>query len=50
MSEITDGKHFCPVMTRDLNNPIYCRKDCAVIAKWSDRDEIVYYFCGMMPP
>ncbi|MFA5376620.1 MAG: hypothetical protein WC455_12810 [Dehalococcoidia bacterium] len=46
------GISICPLMTRDPENPVFCRKDCAVFCTYGDMamkfiDQDGY--CGMMP-
>ncbi len=49
------GITICPLMTRDSENPIFCRRDCATFCIYLDhngneqiRPESDGY-CGMMP-
>ncbi|MCK9570924.1 hypothetical protein M0R72_18390 [Candidatus Pacearchaeota archaeon] len=43
------GISICPLMTRDPENPVFCRKDCAVFCEHSCPSEEHDGYCGMMP-
>jgi hypothetical protein len=59
MARIDDGKHICPIMTRDITEPIACTDNCAVLMKTevthknpkenNTFTKETWTYCGMMP-
>lgn len=43
------GISICPIMTRDIENPVYCNKDCALFCKPLYPVEGHNGYCGLMP-
>lgn len=42
------GISICPIMTRDIENPIYCNRDCAVFCKLTHPSVGHDGYCGLM--
>ena len=42
------GVSICPIMTRDIENPVYCNRDCVVFCTPTYLVEGHDGYCGLM--